>query len=263
MAVGRGNRVLSVVIPAYNEERRLGVSLPELLAFLEASGWRYEVIVADDGSSDRTGEIVREAAAGHCCVRLLELAHRGKGHAVRCGMLSAGGDLVLFTDADLSTPPAEVCRLLAAIDDGADIAIGSRALEDSQILLHQPWWRRAMGRAFNLMVRVGAVSGIKDTQCGFKLFTRRAVSILLPRCRVDGFGFDVEVLYLARLAGLRIAEVPVRWVNSPESKVRVLVDPLQMAADVMWMRWMHRGERRQLVAACQAERVRGTEGDGQ
>jgi glycosyltransferase involved in cell wall biosynthesis len=226
--------VLSVVIPAYNEEARLGATLARVTAWLRARGGAWEVIVADDGSRDATREIA--AAAG---VRVLTLPHAGKGAAVRAGMLAATGARVLFSDADLATPIEELDKLDAELDRGADIAIASRALSGARIATRQHPLREAMGRTFNLIVRALMLGGIKDTQCGFKLFTRAAAQDLFGRATIDGFAFDVEILWLAR-GRYAVAEVPVTWRHVEESKVSPGTDAMRMFVDVVRLRARHR-----------------------
>lgn len=207
---------LSVVIPAYNEAERLPPTLRRVAAAL--AGRDFEIVVADDGSSDGTAEAA--LALGLPALRVLRAEHnRGKGDAVRRGMLGAAGDRRLMTDADLSTPIEDLARLEAALDAGADVAIGSRAVADSRVEVHQPAYREAMGRLFNACVRGLLLPGLHDTQCGFKLFTAAAAERAFARSVLDGFGFDVEVLYAARRAGLRIAEIGVTWRNDAASRV--------------------------------------------
>jgi dolichyl-phosphate beta-glucosyltransferase len=208
---------LSVVIPAYNEALRLPVTLRKLRAHLAARGVAHEIVVVDDGSTDGTSEVARAADAA---VRVLRhVPNRGKGCAVRRGMLAAAGERRLMTDADLSTPVEELAKLEAALDAGFDVAIGSRAVAGACIEVHQPAYREAMGRAFNRLVRALLLPGLADTQCGFKLFTAGAAEASFGACRLDGFSFDVEALYVARRRGLRIAEVPVVWRNDAASRV--------------------------------------------
>ncbi len=228
---------LSVVIPAYNEEKRLGATLERTIDYLTGQKADFEILVVDDGSSDGTTAL----AAGFADrgVRVLENpGNRGKGYSVRHGMLEATKDLVLFSDADLSTPIEEVERLAAPILAGdADVAIGSRAVRGANIEVSQPFYRVLMGKTFNRFVRLIAVGGIADTQCGFKLFTRDAAQAVFSRQRFDGFSFDVEILFIARNRGLRIAEVPVRWVNDPDSKVSAVADSARMFGDLFKVRW--------------------------
>ena len=214
---------LSLVIPAYNEEARLEPTLREAVAYFRATGCPAEIIVVDDGSRDRTSEVVIRLSWEFEEIRLIRLAaNRGKGYAVRRGMLAARGARRLMTDADLSTPIEELDRLCARMDEGHDVVIGSRALPGSRIEVRQPWYRENMGRFFNLFVRALAVPGVTDTQCGFKLFSGAAARDVFSAARLDGFSFDVEVLFLARRKGYRIAEVPVIWRNDAATRVSLL-----------------------------------------
>jgi dolichyl-phosphate beta-glucosyltransferase len=231
---------LSVVIPAYDEERRLPVTLRTVIAHLSVRGRPFEIVVADDGSRDDTAHIASAAGAE---ARVLRLPHRGKGAAVRAGVLAASGDLLLVTDADLSTPIAELDLLVAALDR-CDVAIGSRNVAGARVTVPQRLDRRLMGRAFNLLVRVLLLPGLRDTQCGVKLFRREAALAVFQRCRSDGFAFDVEVLALARRLGYRVAEVPVEWRNSPDSRVRPLLDVPRMFLELLTIRRRCRAERR-------------------
>lgn len=216
---------LSIVIPAYNEEGRLGPSLARTRDFLRRHRLRAEVLVVDDGSTDATPDLVRRLARGWKALRLLALErNQGKGAAVRAGVLAARGRCILFSDADLSTPLEELPLLQARLDLGADIAIGSRALNRAKVEVSQPLYRVLAGRSFNLMVQLLSLRGIQDTQCGFKLFTAAAARRCFSVQQVPRFGFDVEVLFLARKAGYRIDEVPVRWINSADSRVRPFRD---------------------------------------
>ena len=208
---------LSVVIPSFNEAQRLPATLAHVRAHLDARGEAYEVLVVDDGSTDGTADVAR-AARGP--VRVLRHAqNRGKGHAVRAGMLAAAGDRRLMTDADLSTPIEELPRLEAELDGGFDVAIGSRAVAGARVEVHQPLYREAMGRLFNRLVQTLLLPGLHDTQCGFKLWSADAATAAFAACRLDGFSFDVEALYVARRRGLRIAELPVVWRNDVASRV--------------------------------------------
>ena len=206
---------LSVVVPAYNEALRLPPTLERVRKYLDGAGARYEIVVVDDGSADATAEVAR--AQGATVVR--NETNRGKGFAVRRGMLQARGRRRLMTDADLSTPIEELPRLMESLEAGYDIAIASRALAGSRIEVRQSAYREGMGRLFNLCVRVLAVPGLHDTQCGFKLFTAEAAEASFGPSRLEGFSFDVETLFVARLRGLRIAEVPVTWRNDTATRV--------------------------------------------
>jgi dolichyl-phosphate beta-glucosyltransferase len=223
---------LSVVIPAFNEADRLPPTLERVFTYLRGRDASFEVIVVDDGSRDET--VARARAAG--ATVLPNEVNRGKGYSVRRGMLAARGARRLMTDADLSTPIEDLGRLMAALDGGFDVAIGSRALPDSNVEVHQPWYRENMGRVFNGLVRLLAVPGLKDTQCGFKLFTAEAAQAAFSRALLDGFSFDVEALYLARRHGFRIAEVPVTWRNDAASRVG-LWSGFRAFPDLLRIRW--------------------------
>jgi dolichyl-phosphate beta-glucosyltransferase len=236
--------MLSVVIPAWNEEARIGPSLEAVGTFLDAEHEAYEVLVVDDGSRDGTRRVVEAAAERRPAVRLLALPrNRGKGAAVRTGVLASRGDEVLFTDADLSTPIGEVTKLRAALARGYDVAMGSRGLSDSEVQVRQHPLREAMGRTFNRVVRALVLDGFKDTQCGFKLFRGDAARDLFGRAQVDGFAFDVEILLLAR-SRYKVAEVPVVWRHVEQSKVSPGRDAARMLWDVVRLRWHSRSRRR-------------------
>ena len=220
---------LSVVIPAYNEENRLPATLERVSEYLRGKGAApAEIVVVNDGSRDSTRDVAENLArrleANGFTIRVLDNpGNRGKGYSVRHGMSEARHDWVLFTDADLSAPIEECDRLIEALDGGpCDIAIGSRALDRSLIGVHQSGFRESIGRFFNLMVRLGAGLPFQDTQCGFKLFSRRAARAIFPCQRLDRFGFDVEILYLAHKFGFPVAEVPVRWNHCEGTKVGML-----------------------------------------
>ena len=228
---------LTIVIPAYNEEGRVGETLSAITHFIARRGKPFEVIVVDDGSTDDTAGIIERYAAESSNVRLLRnRTNRGKGYSVRRGMLAGRGQRLLFSDADLSTPIEEIQKLEAAIEDGYDIAIGSRGLAASDLEIRQPWWREGMGKAFGAIRRLLALPDIRDSQCGFKLFSRRAVETIFPRQQMEGFAFDVEILLIARRHGLKIAEVPVRWRHSPDSKVHPIRSSLSMLLDLLRLR---------------------------
>jgi len=229
---------LSVVIPAHDEGDRIGPTLERVLEYLGRQDYAFEIIVVDDVSQDETAEVVARFQRRDGRLRLVQrTANPGKGAAVQAGMLVAHGRRVLFSDADLSTPIEESEKLLVAIErEGYDAAIGSRGLPQSDLRVRQPWYREAMGRTFNLMVRAVAVHGIKDTQCGFKLFRGEVVQDLFRRQTIMGFAFDVEILFLALKRGLRVKEVPVTWINSPRSKVDPIRDSLRMMRDMVGIR---------------------------
>jgi dolichyl-phosphate beta-glucosyltransferase len=227
---------LSVVVPCLNEESRLPVSLTAALAYLEATGREYELILVDDGSADRTPELIRAAERAHATVRgVVMAANRGKGRAVAEGVAVSRGRLVLVSDADFSTPIEELAKLEAALAGGTDVAIGSRAMPGSREV-DQPLHRRVMGKSFNLMVQATLLPGIWDTQCGFKLFRGEVARDLLGRLRTDGFAYDVEVLYSARRAGCVVSEIPVRWINSPTTRVRAVRHSREMLMDLLRIR---------------------------
>ncbi|MGH9749288.1 MAG: dolichyl-phosphate beta-glucosyltransferase [Candidatus Polarisedimenticolia bacterium] len=230
---------LSVVIPAYNEASRIGAGLDRSCAWLSGrSGGPFEIVVVDDGSTDATPEAVRRAAAAAppgVAVRLLQNGrNRGKGYSVKHGVLLSAGEFLLLSDADFSTPIEELPRLLEPVERGeCAIAVGSRGLPGSRVEIHQPLWRETMGRCFNLLVRALTGLPFADTQCGFKVLRRRDVLPLFRAARVERFAYDVEILYLARRAGLRVLEVPVIWRNAPGSKVNALFDSLGMLKDIV------------------------------
>ncbi|MDW8319814.1 MAG: glycosyltransferase family 2 protein [Armatimonadota bacterium] len=220
---------ISVVVPAYNEESRLGNTLPVIYSYLHEHFSQFELIVVDDGSTDRTPDIVQRFAQQHSGVRLISYQpNRGKGHAVRTGILQSQGEWVLFSDADLATPIEELLHLATKLREGYDIAIASRAVRGAKLVVRQPWYRELAGRSFNLMVQLLAVPGIHDTQCGFKLFRQEAAREIFSRCEENGFSFDIEVLHVALRLGYRIAEVPVRWMHREGSKVHLLRDAVRM-----------------------------------
>jgi dolichyl-phosphate beta-glucosyltransferase len=235
----------SVVIPAYNETRRLPRYLYEVVAYFDGRDALYEVLVVDDGSTDDTAARVRELAAEHPAVALVALpANRGKGAAVAAGMRRARGALRLMADADGATPIVEVKRLEAAVQGGADLAVGSRALSDPSVVVRARTHRRLSGRVFIALARALGVRGVVDTQCGFKLFRGPVADDLFGALRTDGFGFDVELILRAERRGYRIAEVPVNWADQPGSKVGVLKDGPRMLAQILAARLRLAGEAR-------------------
>jgi glycosyltransferase involved in cell wall biosynthesis len=228
----------SIVIPAYNESQRLAATLEKVLAYVHAQGWDAEVIVVNDGSRDNTAEIVRAFAAQDPMVRLVENpGNRGKGYSVRNGILSSRGDIVVFSDADLSSPIEEMPKLLEALASGADIAIGSRWLKAELQTQRQSLHRQAFGRIFNLLMRMILGLQFKDTQCGFKGFTRRAAQKILPLERIERWGFDPEILFLARKFGFRTDEIPVRWGHSGGTRINPLMDGARMLQEMLRIRW--------------------------
>jgi dolichyl-phosphate beta-glucosyltransferase len=233
----------SLVIPAYNESSRIENCVREVASWARAhpGGKDWEVLLVDDGSTDDTAERAKRVASSEkLALRVLSYSpNRGKGAAIREGVLASSGDPVLVSDADLSTPLSEFAKLAGRLPTHP-VAIGSRALEEELVRKKQAPHRILLGKAGNGIIRLFAVPGIRDTQCGFKLFQGDAARELFREARVNRFAWDVEILYLARRRGLAIAEVPVLWFNSPESKVRVVRDALQTLWDVVRIRWMHR-----------------------
>lgn len=229
---------LSVVVPAYNEEQRLGATLDRMIDYLSKQERPWELLVVDDGSKDGTADLVRRAAEKHPEVRLLvNERNRGKGFTVRRGMLAASGDAVLFSDADLSSPIEEVEKLIPMLEHGHDVVIGSRDIIGSKIEVPQPLHRRIMGYTFMVLRDWIAVSGFRDTQCGFKLFRKPAAEAVFSRGRVDGFCFDVEILAIAKSLGFRMCEIPVVWRNDERSTVNPIGDPLKMLLDLFRIRF--------------------------
>jgi glycosyltransferase involved in cell wall biosynthesis len=238
---------VSFVVPAYNEAHRIEDSLEKVRAYFAAQSYDWEVVVADDGSTDGTAERVARFAQSEPRVRVERLPHRGKGGAVREGMLRARGRYRVLSDADLAVSPEQVAGFLPPAVEGADLVIASREGPDAR-RIGEPWSRHVMGRVFNLWVRIVAVSGISDTQCGFKCFTDSAAERLFRRDSLDGWAFDVETLFLARRLGLRVVEVPVTWVYGQGSKVRPFHDAIEMFLDVSKVRWKClRGEYREFL----------------
>jgi len=230
--------MLSVVVPCYNEQDRLPASVDSIQRYLAARGEDYELIFADDGSRDGTQKVIAEAMAGATNVRMVRLPeNRGKGRALAEGVKLAHGDRVLLTDADLSTPIEELPKLEAQLEAGAGVAIASRALKQSQVVISQPIYRVLMGKTFNLMVQALLLPGLWDTQCGFKLFQGDLARSVFAELRTDGFGYDPEALYLAKRRGARIAEVPVVWRHSAPTKVAAIRHSLDMFKDLVETRF--------------------------
>ena len=227
---------LSIVVPAYNEGARLAKSLRDIVSYLQNYPADSELIVVDDGSTDSTADSAREELAAAKNVRTSVISYQsnlGKGRAVRLGLLACRGDIALFTDADLSTPITETPKLVEPIQrNECDLAFGSRALDRSLIGVHQPWGREQGGRVFNLAVRLATGLPFWDTQCGFKAFNMKTCRPVIEGATIDRFGFDVELLYVARRAGLRLKEIPVRWDHAEGSKVNVASDSLKMLSEV-------------------------------
>jgi dolichyl-phosphate beta-glucosyltransferase len=226
------------VIPAYNESVRIRPTLDALLRYTQEQKWDAEILVVNDGSTDNTAQIVREYNQSHPQILLLENpGNRGKGYSVRNGMLHARGDICLFTDADLSSPIEEAEKLFDAIGRGADIAIGSRWLRVELQTERQPLYRQLFGRIFNLALRVILGLRFADTQCGFKAFRREAAQRIFPLQKIERWGWDPEILFLARRAGLRVEEVPVLWAHSEGTRLHPLRDGLRMFLEVLRIRW--------------------------
>lgn len=232
---------LSIIIPAYNEQSRLARTLMRIRDFFgsrQMGAGEVEILVVDDGSTDDTAQITQEWTREMPSLRLVSNGrNRGKGFSVRHGMLEARGRIALFTDADLSSPIEESQKLLAAIEAGSDGAIGSRALDRSLISVHQSRWRELAGITFNGLVRLLTGLTFLDTQCGFKAFLREPSRVVFEQQRIERFGFDPEILFLAKRHGLRIVEVPVRWAHDPATKVNVFRDSLRMFTDLLLIRW--------------------------
>jgi dolichyl-phosphate beta-glucosyltransferase len=226
---------LSLVIPTYNEADRIGRTLDELLTELPSFGFPCEIRVVDDGSEDGTKGVVERMAAIDERIVLQREPHRGKGGALRAGLLAARGALRFMCDADLSMPAREIHRFVSLVPHECDIAIGTREGPGAQ-RVDEPVYRHVMGRGFNALVRYGLLPGLNDTQCGFKLFTARALEAVLPSTTIEGWTFDLEVLFVARLQGWRIREVPIEWHYHDRSRVSVLRDPWRMARDLWRIR---------------------------
>jgi dolichyl-phosphate beta-glucosyltransferase len=233
---------LSIVIPAYNEAKRIGKSINLIIDYLNQQQYISELIVVDDGSIDETESVIKSIQNNNAIPLhfIRYTPNRGKGFAVKTGMLAAKGKFVLFSDADLSTPIEEVERFLKLMQEQqCQIVIGSRGLTESQILQHQPWFREKMGKIYNRFVRYLVFPGIKDTQCGFKLFRSDVIVPLFSKQTIFRFSFDVEILYLAQQLGFKIIEEPVRWTNSPATKVNPITDASRMFVDLLRIRWRH------------------------
>lgn len=248
MTISTQRPFLSVVVPAYNEERRLPGNLKKILDFLRSQPYGFEVIVVDDGSSDKTVESCRHIADNDPSVRIIENEHYGKGYTVRTGMLAAKGEIVLFTDADLSVPISDIDLLLPCFEEGYDVVFGSREGGGAEQRVEEPFYRHLMGRVFNTLVQLLAVRDVEDTQCGFKAMRYEVAQHIFPRLLIhDGSkgpidhpmvtAFDVELLFLAQKAGYKLKEVPVKWYYGTESKVNPLSDAWRNFKDVIRVRW--------------------------
>jgi glycosyltransferase involved in cell wall biosynthesis len=256
--------IYSIVIPAYNESARLRATLEKVLAYVHAQGWNAEVIVVNDGSRDNTAEIVHAYAAKDPTLRLVENpGNRGKGYSVRNGMLNARGRFVLFSDADLSAPIEEASKLFQALEADADIAIGSRWLRAETQTQRQPLYRQFFGRVFNLLLRLTLGLHFKDTQCGFKAFKQPAVQAIFPLQKIERWGFDPEILFLARKFGFRVQEVPVAWGHSGGTRIHPLKDGSRMFLEMLhirWNDWSGKYEGPPTVSAQTAKSLTGREG---
>lgn len=233
---------LSIVIPVFNEAGSIGETLRRIEQFLKLKSWNWEIIVSDDGSTDETADVVRKIITTRGDSRVKCVAcktNKGKGAAVRAGVLAAKGAYILMTDADLSAPVKEVDRLLAAFEDGFDIALGSRAVRDPACDVQQSFKRRLAGRVFNFLVKAIVLKGIGDTQCGFKCFKGAIAHDLFARQKIDGFSFDVEILCLAQKKGFRIKEVAVMWKEGRTSRIRLVRDSVKMVKELFLLRSLH------------------------
>lgn len=228
----------SIIVPAYNEAQRIGESLERMLAYISASRWSAEIIVVNDGSKDNTAEIVTDFSRRNPLVRLVENpGNRGKGYSVRNGMLNASGQVLMFTDADLSSPIEEAAKIFAPIESGqADVTIGSRYLKSQMQTRKQPFYRRLLGRAFNGALRLVLGLSYVDTQCGFKAFSRKAALTIFPAMKIERWGFDPEILFLAERYGLRVEEVPVHWAHDHRSKISPVRDGTRMLGELLKVR---------------------------
>jgi glycosyltransferase involved in cell wall biosynthesis len=228
----------SIVIPAYNESQRVAATLEKVLTYAAAQSWNVELIVVDDGSQDDTASVVSKFAIRDERVRLVRNpGNRGKGYSVRNGMMQAQGQILLFTDADLSSPIEEAPKLLAALAGGADVAIGSRWLRSELQTERQPFYRQLFGRLFNLALHLVLGLKFKDTQCGFKAFSSRAANMLFSRQKIERWGFDPELLFLSKKLGLEVREVPVSWGHDERSKMSYFRDGMRMGWEMLKIRW--------------------------
>lgn len=229
---------ISVILPAYNEEDAIENTITNVHFFLSSTFNNFEIIVVNDGSSDKTAEIVNNMLDRIKGLKLLTNSrNRGKGYSVKEGMLSAGYEYIMFSDGDLSTPMNEILKCMNYFTDGVDVVLGSRALRESNVMKPQGFLRRNMGRAFNLLIKIFLFRGVNDTQCGFKCFKKSAAKELFGLQRIDGFGFDIEIIYLAKKKGYRVVEVPVSWVNRGKSRVSIIKDSLIMFFDIFRIRF--------------------------
>jgi len=236
------NMHLSIIIPAHNEAERMGATLSEIYDFLSTKDYDYEIIIVDDGSADETvsnakkSQLFKEYKLGV----IKNWVNMGKGFSVKRGILAARGDYILFTDADLSTPIKELNNLFDCMEEGYDIVIGSRGVKESIIKIHQPWYRERMGRIFNFFVKLLLMKEFSDTQCGFKLFKGSIARNIAQFLKIDGFCFDVEMLYLAKQKLHKVKELGIVWDNSPNSKVKMIDSSLHMFLDLFKIKVLHK-----------------------
>ena len=230
---------LSIVIPAYNEQYKIIHTLTSIVYYLKKNDIAAEIIIVDDGSSDNTFALTKDFSKQHHCIKIVRNdRNKGKGAAVRRGMLTAKGEYILFTDADNSTSIQELKKLLSYVASGQfDIAIGSRALKESEIETRQPWFRETLGKTFNLLVRLLVYQDFKDTQCGFKCFSHKSAQEIFRQQKFNGFSFDVEILAIAKLRSYSIKEVPIVWADSSPSRVNPFTDALQMFMDIFRLKY--------------------------
>lgn len=227
---------LSVVIPCYNEAKRIGTTLDAFQNYLKRQAYSSEILVVDDGSTDGTA---RHVEAEYPEVRVVAYeSNSGKGRATKLGMEHACGEIRLISDADASTPLEEIEKFWPAFEAGASVVIGSRALPESDIEVRQPWYRENMGRIYNVLLRILRLTEFPDTQCGFKAYTAESCKIIFPRQRMKGFGADCECLYIAKKHGIKTVQIPIRWLNSPDTRVHALFDSLDMIREVLIVRFL-------------------------
>jgi len=227
---------LSIIIPAYNEANRIVDTLDQLTLYLSQQNSGYEIIVVNDGSTDDTTRTVEQTNTPH--PRAIEYTpNRGKGHAVKTGMQAAQGDYRLFYDADASTPIDQLEKCWPQFQAGYDIVIGSRSMQGADVQVHQAWYRENMGRIYNLLLRILALTHFPDTQCGFKIFTAQAAAIIFPRQTIEGFAFDAELLYIAKRHNLKTQQIPVTWINSPQTTLHAATDSANMILETIKIRW--------------------------
>ncbi len=231
---------LSIIIPAYNEEWRLPPTLLDMVDYFDGRDLNYEILVVDDGSTDHTAEVVKRLEKIRQQVHLIQLPHnRGKGHAVKTGVLNSVGKYVLFADADGSTPIQEIERLEAKFDEETKIVIGSRALPSEHTSVTRSWYHTFLERVFNICVKLLILPGIADTQCGFKMFTAECTFFLFERQQAERWSFDIEILFLARKAGIKVVEVPINWNDVPGSKLNLFIDAIGMFCDIFTFKRHH------------------------